>query len=223
MNCAQIREQLVETARGRELPSDLRAIVFDHAGACAACAGLLDNQTQLTVALAELALYTDGAPARIEQVVRRQLPVPIVRKAVRVRWVWAGVSAIAAGLVMTVVLINHPSRVAENKPAQTIAVSHPPPIPTPPSVPAVSSTRAVPSKPITRQASNDWNADDFVPLPYAEEVSPDEQTDIVRVSLPRESLLALGLPVSAERFGDQVLADVLIGTDGTARAIRISD
>ena len=34
MTCEQIREQLVETARGRELSSDLRAIVFSHAAGC---------------------------------------------------------------------------------------------------------------------------------------------------------------------------------------------
>jgi hypothetical protein len=195
MNCEWIREQLVETARGRELPSDLRAVVFDHAATCADCARLLENESQLTVALAELALYTDGAPARLEQMIRRQLPVSI-RKPKAVKWVWAGL-ATAASLALAVLLIVRSG--------------------------GVPVKQAVPDVMVAAAADPDSDADDFVPLPYAAEVSPDEHTDIVRVALPRESLLAMGLPVRADRFGEEVEADVMIGMDGTAKAIRLAN
>ena len=43
---------------------------------------------------------------------------------------------------------------------------------------------------------------------------------VVRVQLPRSALARFGLPVNAERAGEPVKADVLLGEDGTARAIR---
>jgi hypothetical protein len=59
---------------------------------------------------------------------------------------------------------------------------------------------------------------EFVPLTYVAQA--DESGHIVRVNLPRESLFALGVPVSAEQSGEVVKADVMVGDDGLARAIR---
>lgn len=64
-------------------------------------------------------------------------------------------------------------------------------------------------------------ATEFLPLTYVAQADKEEQSGlIVRVNLPRESLFALGLPVSAERAGELVKADVIVGDDGLARAIR---
>ena len=46
-------------------------------------------------------------------------------------------------------------------------------------------------------------------------------TQIVRVEVPRSTLMMWGLPVNAERAGEMVQADVVIGEYGVARAIRI--
>jgi hypothetical protein len=42
----------------------------------------------------------------------------------------------------------------------------------------------------------------------------------VRVELPRSALSSFGIPVNADHAGGRVKADVLLGEDGTARAIR---
>lgn len=47
-----------------------------------------------------------------------------------------------------------------------------------------------------------------------------EGVHLVRVELPRSALTSFGIPVNAERAGGRVKADVLLGEDGTARAIR---
>ena len=43
---------------------------------------------------------------------------------------------------------------------------------------------------------------------------------LVRVELPRSALMRFGLPVNTDRAGERIKADVLVGSDGIARAIR---
>ncbi len=43
---------------------------------------------------------------------------------------------------------------------------------------------------------------------------------LVRVELPRSALMRFGLPVNNERANERVKADVLVGSDGIARAVR---
>jgi hypothetical protein len=66
------------------------------------------------------------------------------------------------------------------------------------------------------------NEDDagFIPLPGAAGSSQDDDVDLVRVELPRSAVTALGIP--ANDFGDasSVEAEVLVGPDGMARAVR---
>jgi len=42
----------------------------------------------------------------------------------------------------------------------------------------------------------------------------------VRVELPRSALANFGLPVNMDRYNEKVKADVLVGVDGLAHAIR---
>jgi len=43
---------------------------------------------------------------------------------------------------------------------------------------------------------------------------------VVRVQLPREALIAFGLPVNEDRTEDLVQADLLLDEDGLTRAVR---
>lgn len=61
---------------------------------------------------------------------------------------------------------------------------------------------------------------DFLPLTYAAGVEPLDRGHVVRVELPRSALTTMGLPMNAERAGERIEADVLLGEDGIARAIR---
>jgi hypothetical protein len=61
---------------------------------------------------------------------------------------------------------------------------------------------------------------DFLPLTHGSSLAQMDDGQIVRVELPRSALQSFGLPVSAERAGERVKADVLLGYDGVARAIR---
>lgn len=62
---------------------------------------------------------------------------------------------------------------------------------------------------------------DFFALPQSNTLAQsDGGGHLMRVELPRSALATLGLPVNPERADERVKADVLIGDDGLARAIR---
>jgi hypothetical protein len=62
--------------------------------------------------------------------------------------------------------------------------------------------------------------DGFIPLPNAERIGPSEDFNLVRVEVPRSAMMAVGIPVSADQASEPVEADVLLGSDGLARAVR---
>jgi len=63
-------------------------------------------------------------------------------------------------------------------------------------------------------------ATEFLPLTFAAESAAPESGHLVRVTIPRSALVAMGLPMNVERAGELVRAEVFIGDDGLARAIR---
>jgi len=63
-------------------------------------------------------------------------------------------------------------------------------------------------------------ATDFIPLSYMNVASLQDGGQIIRVELPRSALANFGLPVNMDRYNEKVKADVLLGVDGLAHAIR---
>jgi hypothetical protein len=63
-------------------------------------------------------------------------------------------------------------------------------------------------------------ATEFIPLMQGAQYASAEEGHLVRVELPRAALASFGLPVNAEATAGRVKADVLLGEDGIARAIR---
>jgi hypothetical protein len=63
--------------------------------------------------------------------------------------------------------------------------------------------------------------DGFIPLPNSAGVAADEDdVNLVRVEVPRSAMIALGIDVSADRAEELVEADVMLGSNGVARAVR---
>ena len=60
----------------------------------------------------------------------------------------------------------------------------------------------------------------FIPLPNAAGSLQDDDVDLVRVELPRSAITALGIPASDDGDAESVEAEVLLGPDGMARAVR---
>src|SRR5262245_8720722 len=63
-------------------------------------------------------------------------------------------------------------------------------------------------------------ATDFVPLSYGGVQKPMESGEVIRMEMPRSALIAFGLPMNVEHADAPVKAELLLGEDGMARAIR---
>jgi hypothetical protein len=61
---------------------------------------------------------------------------------------------------------------------------------------------------------------DYFPVGYGPPLAPDEYRQVIRVSLPRAEMVRFGLPMYGGAGSAQVRADVIVGEDGVARAIR---
>lgn len=61
---------------------------------------------------------------------------------------------------------------------------------------------------------------DFVPIGYVNSASLQDGGSVVRVELPRSTIVSMGFALNMDRYGERVKADVLMGADGLARAIR---
>jgi hypothetical protein len=61
---------------------------------------------------------------------------------------------------------------------------------------------------------------DFIPLTDGDSLKQIERGELIRVRMPRTALLKFGLPMNVESAGIPVKADLLVGEDGLARAIR---
>ena len=157
-----------------------------------------------------------GAPARVEIALlnkfRRHHRVRRLRRAA------AAVTAIAAAACLSL-FIRIPEQAG---PPQPIAV-HPAP-------PAIAWTRTktktVPRqtvrvhKPTAKPPMDQLAMTDFVPLPFGDYSMVEESATIVRVELPRSALRLAGFNVAEERANDRVQADVVLGADGLAHAVR---
>lgn len=64
---------------------------------------------------------------------------------------------------------------------------------------------------------------DFIPLPNAAQIGPNEDVNLVRVEVPRSTMIELGYEVSPDRISEPVEAEVVLGADGLARAVRFLD
>jgi hypothetical protein len=72
---------------------------------------------------------------------------------------------------------------------------------------------------LTPKVTDTEIATDYIPLTYIAP-SADRSGQVVRVEMPRSAMLAMGLPLNNEPTGELVKADVIVGDDGLALAIR---
>lgn len=165
-------------------------------------------------------MAAEQAPARVETALRAEFRR---RRSARMWRRAAVVSGIAASIVMLAAsamirLRREPAPVAERPP-----VVAPTPAPELALAPApaqrVRGSRppraARPAYALPREV-----ATDFFPVMGADLSDLRDRGSLVRVRLPRSALAVFGLPVHPDRLGGTVNADVLVGEDGLARAIR---
>ncbi len=83
---------------------------------------------------------------------------------------------------------------------------------------AAAAAAAVAAAPLAQQLAA---STEFIPLTYTADPQAMRNGLLVHVEVPRASLLALGLPLNAERTSEKVKAEVMMGENGVAYAIRL--
>ena len=229
MSCHQIEPHIVDMARG--VTSDQDAQLTRHILGCPSCAGLLEQERAMSAALRRLAkdLKEPAEDPHREQALLAMFDQPCTRSRRRVHTPsWAGV--VAAGIAFAAALTWHLAGTPGMPRTGT------PPIAVAPETRQAAldsaSPVAVAESPIStpvrsRGALNadlrlDETADstEFVAWPGAAAWPPFESGELVRVEIPTSALLSLGFS-EPESASGVVQADVLIGQDGFARAVRL--
>ncbi|MGH9592843.1 MAG: hypothetical protein ACRD5L_07105 [Bryobacteraceae bacterium] len=140
----------------------------------------------------------------------------------RKRWKpgWWGLSFASAAIAIWIGMIaTTRPKISVTLPAR---LAHARPIPSRPREGAVIKAYARKQvknahKPVHQAAPSEIQTA-FYALPYAN--MPADNVQVLRVSLPRSAMSVVGLPVNPERMFEPVQADVAVGEDGIARAIR---
>ena len=198
MNCKEFWDSMPELGGADER----------HLMECTACAARMSRQRELAAGLRAVAAGYErmAAPARVEARLRAEFRKQAALQSGRragfgwrpaFSWAAAAVAVIALGVLA----------VDGGRPDGNRAV--------------VSRTSEVATVANATEAPNDY--DGFIPLPNAGRLPDTEDVNLVRVELPRSAMIALGLEVSPERASELVEADVMLGPDGLARAVRFVD
>jgi len=80
-------------------------------------------------------------------------------------------------------------------------------------------TRGRGRKPRVKEGAD--NAGELFPLTFVAKSGSTEFVQTVRIEISRSTLLSMGLPVNIDRGEGPIKADIIIGEDGVARAVRI--
>ena len=162
---------------------------------------------ELLKALADADREVEAPPA-----VEMRLRAAFRKKHQRRVWPYFAVAAaLVAGIVMS---LSTTTKRPPSPQVKEIAVITP-------SAPVVAppTERLAPRKVVHRRPPpREEVVTEFYPL--MEDPMPFERGELLRVSLPASAMRTVGVTVSEDRLGEMVQADVLVGQEGLARAIR---
>jgi len=237
MNCTGFERVVAEMVNGDLTEAAAQREAAVHAKTCARCARRLANEQNLSVVVAAVVMEDSqrAAPAAVEQSLMAEFRKQHTASKRQANW-WAraAVGAVAAALMVAAAVSLH--RAPEQhtipvKPPEAHVTPPESPV-TPPAVRKVSKAhvrtlRAAQQKTprvspaealVSRQVAQHEAMTDFIPIVYDPE--PVERGQIVRIRLPSSALTEFGLPVNEEHVDETIRADVLLGEDGLARAVR---
>jgi hypothetical protein len=186
----------------------------------------MQSEEYVAAALRALAEQDAGleAPLRVEDRVRKSFRRQHTARRWRNGLTW---SLALAASVIVVFLVGMrekqpapPPRAKEEiaRPPQ-VAVANSPAVETPAAAETVPAGASRP--PLVRPAPSRQPREvvtEFFPL--LDVALPFEDGELLRVTVPASTMRRVGLPVNENRLADRVYADVLVGNEGLARAIR---
>lgn len=226
-------EGLLLRALDEELAPREAWLVKLHLESCEACQVRLEGPRRVSsqvVALHQVALPQQATArfvARLEEEESREQRNAARRWFGRPLWrlAWCGALAV---LLLAGLMLRTPRT---GSPARHIV---PPPSTVPALVPKqfVAAAPDKPARPVHHHARSQVAqarsggvaarevVTPFFTLPFSDAALPLDQATVIRVDLPRSALELAGLPVDEERRNGRIRADLVLGADGLARAIR---
>lgn len=249
MNCILFQSSVSDLARG-DLLDDSRRAALDHAKECDVCAAQLNNEQKLSAGLQVLASATQDqeAPPHVERKLLDAFRARSKWRQAqsRARLVWAGraIATTAAAAAVSLFVFSGAERPRPDNVGPGTSSEPGAPAVEQTKQPGnevsgqavwsdldlrdksarreVKRSRSQHSK--TRIANNPAPqrevATEFIPVMYGQGLPPIEGGRLIRVQLPRSALWSFGLPMNVDRAGSRITADVLVGNDGMARAVR---
>jgi len=222
MNCEQFSEVLQDLARNEWLDPATLKDAFEHVDACSACDDRLQDAEALTADLRSLAAVDASREAspRVEKALLERFAednaIVLPQSGLRLAAV-AGLLSVAALALFAVLFIRH----TRQAPAEGSR----------PAVPAANATDGREEASDTDTGANapdalaafeseDAGAGSFVPLTQTFDRTALDGGAVVRVVVPRTELQQFGLS-AGQTSGSQVLADMVVASDGTPQAIRL--
>ena len=231
MTCKEFRDVAHELLHAENVSVESVRLGLAHTLVCEDCAAYLAAERMLDEQLGELAAFhaESEAPPRVELALLDEFRARWNRKltkraafweaATSRRWAGPAVLAAAAVALLVVGALHH--RNASNSTAHTLTPQASPvrsqAAPTP------AALLALPTADSAQTASADaaWS-NGFVALPDSATGDSLDGGAILRIEMPASALASLGLPTTGAE-GDQLIpADVVVGQDGTLRAIRLA-
>ena len=248
MNCQKFEELVGELASGQMMETYVRSTAKGHVEQCAKCGQRLRDEQVLARGLRLLSQHMASMSPSVEVETRLRaamreshVPPPAMTAVVPRRAYWLAVAAAIVLIVGTVIVLNwqsqsrghkevakQPSVVPEERKSdqadrrEAMATNDDTPKVvkrTKPRLRAmVSRQTRRPHEVVSNHAQE--IATDFIPLGNINSAALQDGGYIVRVELPRSALVKFGLPVNMDRLNENVKADVWLGVDGLAHAIR---
>lgn len=227
MDCKHFDSMLEDLERDTSLPAGARDQALQHAENCAYCRTRLAAARLLSLELRALAKDDENlqAPARVEASLLGAFRERTWRRS-RAWWSlgWAG--AAASVVIAAWVLAEHPWRGSGSSagpkiqavaPAGSLHSASPASAIKGQNQTAEALALGKSSRPVPRRVAAD-TASDFIALSPSSYPLGDGM--VVRVELPRSAPALVGLPIPGGDVSGTVTADVVLGQDGMARAIR---
>jgi hypothetical protein len=244
MSCNSFEEKIVAIARGELLDAELKQQALAHKETCSQCNERLHSEKVLNERLKAFAAVSSQASPMIENklreafaahVAKQNQVAPFAPRRQRGAWIIGGV--IAATLLVVIGLFAQ-SYSSANKNLTGVVLT------------SVEFERATEqddwsdfikadspnrqsfyakAKPRNYRNTNLTNKDSEIETEIATDFMPlvqdglDEMPangQIIRVELPRSTLVAFGIPIDVERGDEKITADVFMSEEGIAKAIR---
>jgi hypothetical protein len=241
MNCQDFEKLALALARNSLLDATAREQGLIHVGGCESCAARLAEERALLARMRAVVeeMAGEGPPARVETTLLAAFRAQTGAMAPARTRHWSNwkLAAVAAGILILISMMAvfwrsaSPNKSQGEERAVAPETSPTSPKPQEPTVVhdrrdrmAVEQPKNEPKRARRRPSVNRSDGaevvTEFFPLREGEDLTALDSLQVVRIELPASALDEVGLPVDPEMADEPVKADVVLGQDGLARAIR---